>query len=165
MQEDKRKDYFNWDETFMQLCRVIAQRSKDPSTQTGACIVNDKNIILGLGYNGFPRGCSDRDLPWAREGEFGNTKYSYVVHAEENAVLNTNASTEGAKMYCNLFPCNECVKVIIQKGIREIIYEIDKYHDSKEWIAARRMLDMAGVKYRQYTPENELIFKKNSKNG
>jgi dCMP deaminase len=160
MNHDKRKNYFDWDETFMQMCRVIAQRSKDPSTQTGACIVNDKNIILGLGYNGFPRGCSDGDLPWERQGNFEDTKYPYVVHAEENAVLNTNASTEGARMYCNLFPCNECVKVIIQKGIKEIIYEVDKYHNQKEWIVARRMLDMAGIKYRQYVPKNKLIFEK-----
>lgn len=157
---EKRKDYFSWDETFMQICKVIAQRSKDPSTQTGACIVNEKNIIISLGYNGFPRGCSDDNLPWKREGEFGDTKYPYVVHSEENAVLNANASTEGAKIYCTLFPCNECAKVIIQRGIKEVIYESDKYHDNKEWIAARKMFDLAGVKYRQYVPINELTFKK-----
>lgn len=158
--EDKRKNYFSWDETFMQMCKVIAQRSKDPNTQTGACIVNDKNIIMGLGYNGFPRGCGDDNLSWAREGEFCDTKYPYVVHAEENAVLNANAVTEGARIYCTLFPCNECAKVIIQKGIKEIIYADDKYHDSQEWQAARKMFDLAGVKYRQYVPENELTFKK-----
>ena len=160
MQEDQRKNYFGWDETFMQMCKVIAQRSKDPGTQTGACIVNDKNIIISFGYNGFPRGCGDDKLPWAREGEFGDVKYSYVVHSEENAVLNANAPTEGAKMYCTLFPCNECVKVIIQKGIKEIIYESDKYHDNKEWVAARRMLDLASVKYRQCNPEYKLNFEK-----
>lgn len=163
MKEDKRKNYFSWDETFMQMCRIIAQRSKDPSTQAGACIVNDKNIIIGFGYNGFPRGCPDDELPWAREGDFGDTKYPYVVHAEENAVLNANAPMEGAKMFCTLFPCNECVKVIIQKGIKEIIYENDKYHDAKEWVAARKMLDLAGVKYRQYVPVNQLILEE--KNG
>lgn len=160
MTDDKRKNYFSWDETFMQMCKVIAQRSKDPNTQTGACIVNDKNIIMGLGYNGFPRGCGDDNLSWAREGEFCDTKYPFVVHAEENAVLNANAVTEGARIYCTLFPCNECAKVIIQKGIREIIYADDKYHDSQEWQAARKMFDLAEVKYRQYVPENELTFKK-----
>ncbi|GBE16410.1 cytidine and deoxycytidylate deaminase zinc-binding region [bacterium BMS3Abin15] len=158
MKEDKRKDYFSWDETFMQMCKVIAQRSKDPNTQTGACIVNDSNIIIGLGYNGFPRGCSDDNLSWAREGDFQDTKYPYVVHSEENAVLNSNASTEGARMYATLFPCNECVKVIIQKGIKEIIYEDDKYHDDEKWVASRKMLDLAGVKYRQYTPSKKLTF-------
>lgn len=160
MDSNKRESYFSWDETFMQMCKVIAQRSKDPSTQTGACIVNDKNIIISFGYNGFPRGCGDDKLSWAREGEFCDTKYPFVVHSEENAVLNANASTEEAKIYCTLFPCNECVKVIIQKGIREIIYESDKYHDNKEWVAARKMLDLAGVKYRQYNPEYKLNFEK-----
>lgn len=160
MENDKRKDYFSWDETFMQMSKVIANRSKDPSTQAGACIVNDKNIILGLGYNGFPRGCGDGDLPWSREGGFCDSKYAYVVHAEENAVLNANASVEGARIYCTLFPCNECTKVIIQKGIKEVIYESDKYHDQDPWVVSRRMLDMAGVKYRQYVPENKLVFER-----
>jgi dCMP deaminase len=156
----KRENYFNWDESFMQICRVISQRSKDPNTQNGACVVNGNNIIIGLGYNGFPRGCSDEKLPWAREGSFYETKYAYVVHAEENAILNTNTSVEGTKLYCTLFPCNECVKVIIQKGVKEVIYEKDKYHNDPIWKASRRMLKLAGIKCRQYTPENNLIFKK-----
>lgn len=160
MENDKRKDYFGWDETFMQMCNVIANRSKDPSTQTGSCIVNDKNVIIGFGYNGFPRGCGDENLPWTREGGFCDTKYAYVVHAEENAILNANAPTEGAKLYCGLFPCNECAKVIIQKGIKEVIYQDDKYHDQDIWIASRKLLDMAGVKYRQYVPEYKMTFSK-----
>lgn len=160
METDKRKDYFDWDETFMQMCKVIANRSKDPSTQNGSCIVNKENIIIGVGYNGFPRGCGDGDLPWAREGSFCDKKYAYVVHAEANAILNSNASTEGAKLYCTLFPCNECAKIIIQRGISEVIYDCDKYHDDEVWVASRRMLDMAGVKCRQYIPKNKLIFEK-----
>ena len=163
MSTEKRENYFDWDEAFIHLCKVIAQRSKDPSTQVGACIVNDKKVIVAMGYNGFPRGCSDDELPWSREGDFCETKYPYVVHAEANAVLSANTSTEGAKMYCGLFPCNECVKVIIQKGIKEIIYEEDKYHDTDACKVARRMLDLAGVAYRQYTPKNDLIFKKKEK--
>ena len=164
MQHDKRKNYFDWDETFMQLCRVIAQRSKDPNTQTGACIVNNKNVIVGMGYNGFPRGCSDDNLPWSKDSEnYYDIKYSYIVHAEANAVLNANADTEGTRMYCCLFPCNECTKVIIQRGIKEIIYESDKYHNQDAWKASRRMLDMAGIKYRQYVPKNKLIFEKSEK--
>lgn len=158
MKTDKRKDYFSWDETFMQIARVISRRSKDPSTQNGACLVDQNNIIIGLGYNGFPRGCNDDDLPWSREGKFCDKKYAYVVHAEANAILNTNANTKGAKSYCTLFPCNECVKILLQKGIKEIIYESDKYHDSPEWQAARKMLDSAGVTYRQYSPKFKLEF-------
>ncbi len=160
MENDKRKDYFSWDETFMQISRVIAQRSKDPNTQTGACIVNDDNIIIGLGYNGFPRGCGDDKLPWSREGGFCDKKYAYVVHAEANAMFNTNSSAKGSRLYCTLFPCNECAKITIQLGIKEIIYESDKYHDNQEWEASRKMLDLAGVKYRQYTPKNTIKFEK-----
>ena len=156
----KRSDYYNWDETFMQICHIIAKRSKDPNSQIGACIVSDKNIIIGLGYNGFPRGCSDDILPWNREGAYAETKYPYVVHAEANAVLNAPYSTEGAKLYCNLFPCNECTKIIIQRGISEIVYESDKYGDKKEYIASRKMLDLADVKYRQYICEYQLVEKK-----
>jgi len=159
----KRRNYYSWDETFMQMCRIIAQRSKDPNTQTGACIVSDENIIISFGYNGFPRGCDDDELPWDREGKYAKTKYPYVVHAEANAALNATHNTGGAKMYCNLFPCNECTKVIIQKGIKEVIYESDKYHDNKETIASRKMLDLAGVRYRQYIPVHNLVDAKSKK--
>lgn len=158
MANEARKDYFDWDETFMQMSKVIANRSKDPNTQNGACIVDRNHIILGLGYNGFPRGCGDGDLPWCREGGFCETKYAYVVHAEENAIYNTNASTEGATLYCTLFPCNECAKTIIQKGIAEVVYESDKYHDNDPWVVSRKMLDLAGVKCRQYSVKNNLVF-------
>ena len=144
----------------MLMAELIAQRSKDPNTQAGSVIVNENNIIVGLGYNGFPRSTSDDELPWAREGDFLETKYAYVVHAEENAIYNANKSTHGCKMYATLFPCNECVKAIIQNGIKEVIFASDKYHDENIWIAARKMLDMAGVKYRQYTPQNKLKLEK-----
>jgi len=158
---EKRKDYFSWDECFSQMAFVIAQRSKDPSTQAGAVIVDENNIVVALGYNGFPRGCDDEKLPWDREGDFLNTKYAYVVHAEENAVYNTNQSTTGCKLYCTLFPCNECAKSLIQSGITEIIYASDKYHELDAWKASRRILDLAGVKYREYIPQFKIKFEKN----
>ncbi len=134
----------------MRMAHVISQRSKDPSTQAGAVIVDANNVIIGLGYNGFPRGLSDEQFPWERTGGFLDTKYAYVVHAEENAVYNANARTQGCKLYCTLFPCNECAKTIIQNGITDIVYESDKYHDEEVWKASRRMLDAVGVKYSQY---------------
>jgi len=146
---------FTWDETFMHLCKVIAHRSKDPSTKNGACVVSQDNIVLGLGYNGFPKGCDN--LPWAREGGVVDSKYAYVVHAEENAILNAPTITTGARLYCTLFPCNECAKVIIQRGIKEVIYESDKYHDLDAWIVSRKMFEMAGVSCRLYLVENEFI--------
>lgn len=156
----KRTDYLSWDETFMQIARLIAMRSKDPNTQTGAVVVDENNVIVGLGYNGFPRGCADENLPWEREGDFYETKYAYVVHCEANAIFNSNKPTRGCKMYTTLFPCNECTKIIIQNGITEIIYEEDKYHDEKIWQASRRMLDLAGIKYTQFTPKYKLSLTK-----
>jgi len=156
----KRTDYISWDECFSLMAELIAQRSKDPSTQAGAVIVNDQKVIVGLGYNGFPRGVKDEDLPWEREGKFLDTKYAYVVHAEENAIYNSNAQTKGCTVYTTLFPCNECAKTIIQNGIVEVVYATDKYHDQDIWAASRTLLDRAGVKYRQYTPEHRLKLEK-----
>ncbi len=145
----------------MQMAFLIAQRSKDPSTQAGAVIVDQCNIIVGLGYNGFPRGCPDDKLPWNREGDLIDTKYAYVVHGEENAVYNASKQTDGCKIYSTLFPCNECTKTLIQSGIKEVIYADDKYHDQAAWVASRKMLELAGVKYRQYQPQFKLKLEKN----
>ena len=151
---DKRKDYISWDEYFMGVAHLAALRSKDPNTQVGACIVSTDNKILSIGYNGLPNGCSDDEFPWVRSAEDGDelkTKYPYTVHSELNAILNYRGpGLEGARLYVTLFPCNECTKAIIQKGISNIIYLDDKYHDTDMEIAARKMLDSAGVKYTKY---------------
>lgn len=160
---EKRKDYLSWDESFMHIADVMSQRSKDPNTQSGSIIVDSNGVIVGLGYNGFPRGIADEDLPWEREGGFLDTKYAYVVHSEENAIYNSNKPTDGCKIYCTMFPCNECAKTLIQSGIKEIIYNNDQYHDTEIWQASRKLFDMAGIKYRQFTPEYELKLEK--KNG
>ena len=144
----KRTDYISWDEYFMGVAMLAARRSKDPSTQVGACIVSQDNIIISTGYNGMPKGCSDDEFPWERSGDEGETKYPYVVHAELNAVLNANGrDLRGSKLYVALFPCNECAKAIIQCGIREIVYLSDKYKDTMGNLASKKMLDAAGVKY------------------
>jgi dCMP deaminase len=149
----KRKDYIKWDEYFMGIALLSTERSKDPSTSVGACIVSEDNKILSVGYNGMPIGCSDDEFPWSREGDSLNTKYLYVCHAELNAILNyTGLNIKGAKIYTTLFPCNECTKAIIQKGIKEIIYKSDKYSGTDTVIASKKMLDAARVSYRQYAP-------------
>lgn len=148
----KREDYLSWDEYFMGVALLSAQRSKDPSTQVGACIVDAKNHVVALGYNGFPLGCADEDFPWERAADDSyDTKYPYVVHAELNAVLNKNSnSLEGCRIYVGLFPCNECAKVIIQSGIREVIYISDKYKETSSVKSSKRMFDASGVAYRQF---------------
>ena len=142
---EKRKDTLTWDEYFMGLAHLSALRSKDPSTQVGAAIVDENHRVVSVGYNGFPKGCSDDIYPWGREGGVLDTKYAFVVHAELNAILNSPRSVAGCSIYVSLFPCNECAKAIIQSGIKRIVYESDKYCDSETTIASKRMLKSAGV--------------------
>lgn len=154
----KREGYINWDEYFMGIALLSGERSKDPNSQVGACIVSQDNKILSMGYNGFPIGCSDDDVPWEREGNVLDTKYPYVCHAELNAILNyTGASLKGSKLYVTLFPCNECAKAVIQSGIMEIIYLEDKYADSDSVIAAKKLFDVCNIKYSKYIPQGKKI--------
>lgn len=156
--DKKRTDYIHWDEYFMGVALLSAQRSKDPNTQVGACIVDQNKKIVGIGYNGFPLGCSDEELPWAREAKNVNdTKYPYVVHAEVNAILNSTKKLDGATMYIALFPCNECAKIIIQSGIKEIVFLEDKYAETDSVKAAKRMFAMSGVKHRKLIVDRKLI--------
>lgn len=154
----KRIDYIGWDAYFMGIAQLSAQRSKDPQTQVGACIVSEDKKILSMGYNGMPMGCDDDILPWAREGEVLNTKYPYVCHAELNAILNSGTnSLKGTTLYATLFPCNECAKAIIQAGIVKLIYKEDKYAESDSVIASKRMFDMVGIQYTKYIEEDKSI--------
>ena len=141
--------HISWDQYFMGVSKLSALRSKDPSTKVGACIVSADNRIVGVGYNGMPYGTDDEFAPWGRVGGFLDTKYAYVVHAELNAILNSTKELKGCRLYVSLFPCHECAKAIIQSGIKEIIYEDDKYNGTDSDIASKRMLDAAGVKYRK----------------
>ena len=144
----KREDYISWDEYFMGIAMLAAKRSKDPNTQVGACIVSQDNIIISTGYNGMPKGCSDDEYPWERDGE--QTKYPYVVHAELNAILNASGrDLRGSRLYVALFPCNECAKAIIQSGVKEVLYLSDKYDGTPLNLASKRMLRSAGVRFTQ----------------
>ena len=155
---EKRKDYISWDEYFMAIAKLSSMRSKDPNTQVGACIVEEDNRILSIGYNGAPNGFNDDEFPWDREGKNLETKYPYVCHAEMNAILNYRGSRkdlEGSKIYVDLFPCNECAKIIIQSGIKEVIYLSDKYANSENNIASRRLFDKCGITYKKIDLETE----------
>ena len=159
-----RKDYLNWDTYFMAIAKLSAMRSKDPSTQVGACIVGNDNRILSIGYNGAPNGYNDDHFPWDREGEPLDTKYLYVVHAERNAILNYRGNRkdfEGAKIYVDLFPCNECAKEIIQAGIKEVVYLSDKYKDTDGVIASKRLFAECGVIFRHLDTEADINIKIN----
>lgn len=152
----QRTDYLTWDEYFMGIACLSALRSKDPSTQVGACIVSEDNRILSIGYNGAPNGFEDKYFPWDREGEVLNTKYPFVCHAELNAISNymgNKRDCNGARIYVTLFPCENCTKLIIQNGIKEIIYLSDKYKDTDGVKASKIMLEECGVKYTEYPQE------------
>lgn len=147
----KREDYISWEQYFMAIAMVAAERSKDPSSQVGACIVDSEDKIVSTGYNGAPRGYDDdKCMTWEREGNFLDTKYAYVCHSELNAILNSPHPVKDCRIYVTLFPCNECAKVIIQSGIKEVIYLSDKYEGTEGNIASKKMLDECGIKYRKY---------------
>ena len=155
---NKRIDYIGWDDYFMGVSLLAADRSKDPSTQVGACIVSDDNRILSTGYNGFPQGCSDDDFPWNRDESLGETKYNFVVHAELNAILNAGGkSLVGSRIFVSLFPCHECAKAIIQAGVKEVVYLSDKYNGTASDNASKRMLNAAGVKLTKIKPTKSQI--------
>ncbi|CAL9247161.1 unnamed protein product [Arabidopsis halleri] len=159
----KRNGYLSWDDYFMAIAFLSAERSKDPNRQVGACLVSQNGVILGIGYNGFPRGCSDDKLPWAKKSRTGDpleTKYPYVCHAEVNAILNTNhASAAGQKLYVTMFPCNECAKIILQSGVAEVIYFVEKILNDSDvaYVASHKLLSMANVKVRKHQPEMDQI--------
>ena len=154
----KREGYLCWDDYFMSVAFLSGKRSKDPNTQVGACIVNKNNVIESIGYNGLPKGCSDDEFPWEKEGEMLNTKYPFVVHAELNAILNAKGKDlSGCKIYVALFPCNECAKAIIQSGISEVVYLSDKYSNTDSVKASKMMFKCAGVELRQLVPSYKEI--------
>ncbi len=154
----KRKDYISWNEYFMGVAILSSMRSKDPNTQVGACIINKDNKIVAVGYNGFPIGITDESFPWNSQGDFLNTKYPYVCHAELNAILNrVNTEISGCILYTTLFPCNECTKAIIQSGIKKIIYLSDKYKESDIVKASKKMLDTVGIEYTKFTSNKKSL--------
>ena len=154
----KREGYLCWDDYFMSVALLSGKRSKDPNTQVGACIVNKNNVIESIGYNGLPKGCSDDEFPWEKEGEMLNTKYPFVVHAELNAILIAKGKDlSGCKIYVALFPCNECAKAIIQSGISEVVYLSDKYSNTDSVKASKMMFKCAGVELRQLVPSYKEI--------
>lgn len=157
---EKRQNYLEWDEYFMGIAFLSAMRSKDPSTQVGACIIDEDKKIIGIGYNGFPVGSSDDKMPWGKEGNFLDTKYPYVVHAELNAILNSIKSLKNCTIYVTHFPCNECAKAIVQSGIKKVVYFSDKHKHLDSSKASKMILENAGVEtVNLKIQKNEILIK------
>lgn len=147
----KRTDYIGWDQYFMAVALLASQRSKDPRTQTGACLIDEYDHIIGMGYNGFPTGCSDDEFPWEPSHDYRESKYTYVTHAEINCILQCRkADLSGCTMYVTLFPCPDCTKAIIQSGIKEVVYFEKKEDPSYKADASQKMLKAAEVRTRPY---------------
>lgn len=160
----EKQDYLNWDETFISLAKLIALRSKDPSTQVGAVIVDQDNKILSLGYNGAPNGFDDKIFPWKKQGSALETKFPFVCHGELNAIANYSGDRkrlDNSKIYVTLFPCNECCKIIIQSGIKEVIYAKIKHEERVDVKASKIMFDICKIKYRKYDQINNIIIPNN----
>lgn len=105
-----------WEDWFLELAKVVSRKSKDPSTKVGAVIADDKNRLISVGFNGYPRGIADTGLDNREE------KYAKVIHAEINAILFARRDLTDCTLYIYpLAPCSNCMSVIIQSGISRII--------------------------------------------
>lgn len=150
----KRENYLSWDSYFMSVAVLSSFRSKDKKTHNGAVIIDENKKIIGVGYNGLPKGFDDdKKMFWNDEddSDIKNSKHSYVVHAEANAIYNrTSSRVNGQVMYCTLFPCRECAKAIIQNGITKIVYLNYKEHHEKINEVVKLMFKQAGVKVQDF---------------
>jgi dCMP deaminase len=135
-----------WEERFLDLTKHVSRWSKDPSTQVGCVIVNDDKRVVGMGYNGFPKGVVDLDSRY----EDREQKYPRVVHAEPNAILNATGSVKGCTLFAwPLNTCTTCAALIIQAGIKTVyarnVNSIERPQEKwlKEWAIAREMYQEA----------------------
>ena len=148
----KREEHLDNNETCMLTAMLWAGRSKDPSTQVGACFVNKNGRVISAGYNGTPRNWNDELFPWGSNPKDGeeNIKYPYVIHAEMNGVLNYDGPKtdfDGSTVFVTLFPCSNCAKLLIQLGVKKIVYLFDDRKETKDNICAKTLLKTCGVEY------------------
>jgi len=111
----------SWDDVMMEIAHVVKKRSMDAQTQCGCVITNPNHQILGIGYNSFPRAIDDSMLPNMRD-----EKYPFMIHGEENAILNCEHRPEGGIAYVTIKPCVPCLSKLWQVGIVEVIHDVDK---------------------------------------
>jgi dCMP deaminase len=148
-----RKNRLSWSDLRMLQAVLIAQRSPDPNTCVGAIVVKD-NKMISEGYNGAPRGIHPCQMPWEREGEYEDTKYAWVTHAELNAILNARQNLKETSIFCTLFPCPECLKAIINAGITEVFYLDDKYIETNAGKVSTKMAELVDLKIKKYKWES-----------
>lgn len=148
MADPKPKALIGWHSMFMGVALLASARSKDHRARNGACIVTPENRIVGVGYNGLPRGCDDADpIYWSdNDANAFESRHSYVVHAEVNAILNCVVlPLNQATIYTTQFPCPRCAQSIIQCGIHKVVYLREKPHHAQANAASRKMFEAAGL--------------------
>jgi dCMP deaminase len=128
-----RKNEMNWDDYFLGICDAVSKKSKDWNTQLGAVIVNQRQRIVGTGYNSFPSGVND-NIP---ERQKRPTKYKWFEHAERNAIYNAVADVSNGTMYCQWLPCPDCARAIIQVGIQRLV--VSSFEIPKRWLGDIRV--------------------------
>lgn len=153
------KSKLSWDEYFMLQAMMASFKSKDPATKVGSVFVDENNHQLTMGYNGFVAGIDERKLPWGKDKSqpLEHQKYGYVVHSEANAILHSPRNLKGSRCYVTLFPCNECAKLLASVGVTEVIYMSDKHKGTESNTISKKIMDLAGIKYRQLIPSKDLI--------
>lgn len=130
----------NWSEYFMAIARTVSIRSKDPNTKVGAVLVDKDNRIIGTGYNGFPQAMIETPELWQRP-----IKYEYVVHAEVNCILHSTSNTKNSSLFVTMYPCKDCAKLIVNAGVKRIIYADDKYKNE----ISEHIFNSCGINVRQ----------------
>lgn len=139
------RNVLSWDQYFITLAEAIALRSKDPSTQVGCIIVDERKHIVSTGYNGPPPGLDDTTLDWSRPA-----KYDWVIHAELNAIVHSKRDLAGCTLYVTGQPCVQCAKIIVAAGITSVVFSFKPIVmvDAAEWEKSARLFSMAGVMVR-----------------
>ena len=138
----------SWDDYFMALARQAATRSKDPNTQHGAIVVDPFKRVLSTGYNGGCRRIPDSLVDWSRPA-----KYSFVIHAEENALWHSQRlDLDGCTLYVTGCPCSRCMLRIAHAGVSRVVYGGTQSAcvDDEDWKLTQKIASLAGVELRQY---------------
>ena len=153
----QNNDTKKMEEYFMGMAYLSGMRSKDSNTQVGACVVNENNEIVGVGYNGMPNRCIDDEMPWGRNEDKMDldSKYPYVCHAEMNAIVNANeASVKDCDIYVTMFPCNDCAKLIVQSEIKRVYY--NNYKNKNTTNISNHILEQAGLEIKAFDSNNAI---------
>jgi len=155
----KERKVPNWNEYFMIQAITASLRSKDPATQVGCVFVDDDNHQITMGYNGMIAGLDENSFTWCKDKnkQLHETKYAYVSHAEENAIMHSKGELKGTTLYVTLFPCNACARMLATKKIKKVYYLEEKSGERSMYIASKKILDAANISYEKISISEETL--------